>query len=46
MDPTVMRLIWVVLTFATGIPVLAYPICWMVMSRNDNQLIAANYQRV
>src|SRR5205085_7081319 len=34
MDPTVMRLIWVILTFLTGVPLLAYPICWIVMARN------------
>ena len=27
MDPTVMRLIWVVLTFATGLPIIVYPVC-------------------
>lgn len=45
-DPTIMRLIWVVLTLATGIPLIAYPICWMVMSRNDQQFLNATYQRV
>lgn len=35
MDATVMRLIWVALLFATGLPLIVYPICWVVMSRND-----------
>jgi phage shock protein PspC (stress-responsive transcriptional regulator) len=35
MDPTIMRLIWVGLFFATGLPIVVYPICWIVMSRND-----------
>ena len=35
MDPTIMRLIWVGLFFTTGLPIIVYPICWMVMSRND-----------
>lgn len=35
MDPTIMRLIWVGLFFTTGLPIVVYPICWMVMSRND-----------
>jgi phage shock protein C len=47
MDTTVMRLIWVVLTFATGLPILAYPICWLVMSRNDQRALPAGaYQQV
>lgn len=47
MDPTVMRLLWVILTFTTGLPVIAYPICWMVMSRNDYRALpAGNYQQV
>ena len=46
MDPTVMRLIWVVLTFATGIPLIIYPICWLVMSRNDQRALpAGSYQQ-
>jgi phage shock protein C len=46
MDPTVMRLLWVVLTFVIGIPVIIYPLCWMVMSRNDQrQLPAGAYQQ-
>jgi len=35
MDPTIMRLIWVGLFFATGVPIIVYPICWLVMTRND-----------
>ena len=47
-DPTIMRLIWVVLTFTTGLPLIAYPICWMVMSRNDMRALpgGVNYQQV
>jgi phage shock protein C len=46
-DPTIMRLIWVVLVFATGIPLLIYPICWAVMARNDQRLLpAGSYQQV
>ncbi len=47
LDPTIMRLIWVVLTFATGLPLLAYPVCWLVMSRNDQRALpAGSYQQV
>jgi phage shock protein C len=35
MDTTMMRLLWLVLTFVIGLPLLAYPICWLVMPRND-----------
>jgi phage shock protein C len=49
MDPTVMRLIWVILIFTTGLPLIAYPICWLVMSRNDARALpapGATYQQV
>jgi phage shock protein C len=48
MDPTIMRLIWVVLFFTTGLPLIAYPICWAVMSRNDYRSLPAGaaYQQV
>ena len=46
MAPTIMRLIWVVLFFATGIPIIAYPICWIVMARNDYRALPAGaYQQ-
>ena len=46
MDPTIMRLIWVVLFFATGIPIVVYPICWIVMARNDYRALPAGaYQQ-
>jgi phage shock protein C len=35
MDVTVMRLLWVLLAIFTGITLIAYPVCWMVMPRND-----------
>lgn len=47
MDPTIMRLIWVALFFTTGLPIIVYPICWIVMSRNDQRALpAGSYQQV
>ena len=46
LDPTIMRLLWVGFTFATGVPLLLYPICWIVMARNDERALPApNYQQ-
>lgn len=41
MDPTIMRLIWAALAITTGVPFLAYPVCWFVMSRNDARALPA-----
>jgi len=35
MDTTMMRLLWVALTLVVGLPLLVYPVCWLVMPRND-----------
>lgn len=40
MDPAVMRLIWVGVALFTGVTLIAYPICWLVMPRNDERPIA------
>lgn len=41
MDVSLMRLLWVVLTLATGLPLLIYPVCWLVMPRNDYRMLPA-----
>lgn len=33
LDPTIVRIIWLVLVIACGIGVLAYLICWLVMPK-------------
>ena len=33
-DPTVIRLLWILFSFAGGTGVLAYIIAWLVMPRN------------
>ncbi|MBF0787180.1 MULTISPECIES: PspC domain-containing protein [unclassified Streptococcus] len=42
-DPTVVRVIWVLLTFAYGFCIILYLICWWVMpidnGQNDDQEI-------
>ena len=35
MDPTVMRILWVVLAFVAGSGVLAYLICALIMPKQD-----------
>ena len=35
MDPTVMRILWVVLVFMAGSGVLAYLICALIMPKQD-----------
>lgn len=42
-DVTIVRLLWIVGTFASvGIGILAYIVCWIVMPRNDAVWVAAN----
>jgi phage shock protein C len=46
MDPAVMRLIWVAVAIFTGISLVAYPICWLVMPRSDERAFAPSaYQQ-
>ena len=33
-DPTIVRLIWLILVLCCGVGVLAYIICWIVMPQN------------
>lgn len=40
-DISATRLAFVALVLLTGVPLLAYPICWLVMPRNDVQPMAA-----
>ena len=40
-DVSVMRLIWVGVTFCTGMGFFVYPICWIVMQRDDVGVPAA-----
>ena len=35
MDPTVMRILWVVLAFMAGSGILAYLICALIMPKQD-----------
>jgi len=34
-DVTLMRLLWVGVALFTGVGFIAYPLCWIVMPRND-----------
>ena len=33
MDPTIIRVIWVVLSLAYGVGILAYIVCWLLIPR-------------
>ena len=37
-DPTIIRILWIVFTFAGGSGLLAYIICALVMSNNPDQI--------
>jgi phage shock protein C len=45
MDVTIMRILWIVLFFLTGIPIIAYPICWIVMPSDEARPGPATYQQ-
>ena len=36
MDPTIIRVIWVVLSLAYGVGILAYIVCWFLIPVNPN----------
>jgi len=36
MDPTIIRILWVVLGFVYGFGVLAYIVAWLIMPDNPN----------
>jgi phage shock protein C len=46
-DPTLVRLIWIVLFLCAGTGLLAYIICWIIMPLQDNQVtVAGTPQRI
>ena len=38
-DPTVVRLIWVMAFFLYGLGPIAYLVCWFIIPRDNNKLI-------
>ena len=36
-DVTLMRLLWLGIALFTGVGFVAYPLCWIVMPRNDTR---------
>ena len=38
-DPTIVRLIWLLLAFAGGFGILAYLVAWIIVPRNPNSRV-------
>ncbi len=38
-DPTIVRLVWLLLAFAGGFGILAYLVAWIIVPRNPNSRV-------
>ena len=39
MDPTIIRILWVIFTFMGGAGILAYIVCALIMSNDPNDMV-------